>query len=500
LLAILYLICGSSALSCSFSTWSLSAKQRNKALHALHGNGGGAGAKGKGRSRSKGAGGKAPSATMTPEISDADIASQVRDSLPEAAHLRAQSRLIEDEWNVAVLDHQALSRQGGVAIAPKFAIPGIVQRIGYTAAPVALVVTEPPEALGLRGYPRERITCTISYVNDHGQRDTTRVQKFLVQIGFGPPVCQLFHGQRVQIMTTMRPMIAKFPSRHHWHPGQIPASTVANEVSQHIPTQAIDDIICRETQSASLLVHIDYIDALLCASGVNGAFYKLKLSAEESPMELLWLPEEFDLEKALTLAKNDNAFGVIEKGKETASRFAIRFKSLETLQEFAVKHSVPDTSHLGRWRLSGAHVAMGIHGSLAFLTEQGWTDVQILFIKDDKVIFLSATCGNNSPMYYDFDGSRRQLMFKALNKRAEILTKNSSQSSRPSASRPDRRSARQSDQEAFLRKVMPHHDKPKNPGDFAIDETKPPSDNTAAKRVGSQKTGETPESKARRES
>lgn len=91
-------------------------------------------------------------------------------------------------------------------------------------------------------------------------------------------------------------------------------------------------------------------------------------------------------------------------------------------------------------------------------------------------------------------------MFKALNKRAEILTKNSSQSSRPSASRPDRRSARQSDQEAFLRKVMQHHDKPKNPGDIATDETKPPSDNTAAKRTGTTKTGETPESKARRES
>ena len=76
------------------------------------------------------------------------------------------------------------------------------------------------------------------------------VQKFLVQLGFSPAVCQQFHGQKIQIMTTMRPMIAKLP-RHHWPNGQIPASTVANEIVQDIPIHAFDDIIWRETQSAS---------------------------------------------------------------------------------------------------------------------------------------------------------------------------------------------------------------------------------------------------------
>lgn len=169
------------------------------------------------------------------ELSDFDIASQIRASLPAAAHLRAQSRLIAEEWDTPVYDHQALSRQGGVSLTPKHAIAGIVQRIGYTTNPVALVVTKAPEALGLKGYPRQRVTCTISYVNDQGERAATRAQKFLIQLGFGAAVSQVFHGPKVRVLTTMRPMVAKFPPRHHWPAGQIPASIVAQELEQHIP-------------------------------------------------------------------------------------------------------------------------------------------------------------------------------------------------------------------------------------------------------------------------
>lgn len=112
------------------------------------------------------------------------------------------------------------------------------------------------------------------------------------------------------------------------------------------------------------------------------------------------LPDDFDLQQALTLAKHDGAYGVIEKGKEAACQYTLRFKTLVALQDFANKHSVPDTSHLGRWRLSGAHVAMGLHGSLAFLTEQKWEEVQTIFLKEDEVIFRAAKCGNLGPLHY----------------------------------------------------------------------------------------------------
>ena len=391
----LCILCGCNAVSLTHDVWTHSAKQRNKLLHALHGHGGPNSFKGKGKGRSKNQRDNSSSSTgpnvpvsFPIELSDQDIASQVRALVPEAAHRRAQTRLEADEWDAPVYDHQALTKQGGISIAPKNSIAEIVQRIGYTTNPVALVVTEPPEALGLRGYPRKRVTCTVSYINDQGERSTTQVQKFLIQLGFGAEVSQTFQGPKVQIMTTMRPMIAKFPPRHHWPTGQIPASTVAQEVEQHIPRHAFDDIISRESQSAVLLVRMDYINVLLRASGVNGAFYKLKMSEQESPMELLWLPDEFDLPGALALAKNDGAYGVVEKGKEAAYRYAIRFRTVEALQEFATKHSVPDTSHLGRWRLSGAHTAIGIHGRLAFLTAHSWEEVQILFLKQDEIIFL----------------------------------------------------------------------------------------------------------------
>ena len=283
----LCILCGCNAVSLTHDVWTHSAKQRNKLLHALHGNGGPNSFKGKGKGRSKNQRDNSSSSTgpnvpvsFPIELSDQDIASQVRALVPEAAHRRAQTRLEADEWDAPVYDHQALTKQGGISIAPKNSIAEIVQRIGYTTNPVALVVTEPPEALGLRGYPRKKVTCTVSYINDQGERSTTQVQKFLIQLGFGAEVSQTFQGPKVQIMTTMRPMIAKFPPRHHWPTGQIPPSTVAQEVEQHIPRHAFDDIISRESQSAALLVHMDYINALLRASGVNGAFYKLRMSEQ----------------------------------------------------------------------------------------------------------------------------------------------------------------------------------------------------------------------------
>ena len=460
-------------------------------MHALHGNGGGANAKGKGKGRSRNPTGKSSSSSsqntqmQAPiELTDLDIASQVRAVVPEAANLRAQSRLISDEWDSPVYDYQALSKKGGIAIAPKHAIPALVQRIGHTTNAVAVIVTEPPEALGLRGYPRERVTCTISFVNDQGERATAIVQKYLIQLGFDAKVSQIFHGPKVNIMTTMRPMVAKFPPRHHWPAGQIPASTVAQELEQHIPRHAFDDIVSRESQSAALLVHVDFVNTLLCASGINGAFYKIKLSATDPPMELLWLPEEYDLAGALALAKNDGAFGVIEKGKEAAFRYALRFKTVDTLQEFATKYSVPDTSHLGRWRLSGAHTAIGLHGCLAFLTEQGWEEVQILFLKQDEIIFLASKCGHLGPMHYEFDGCKRQLCFKALNKRAEILAKDASQESRTTSTRVDRKAQVRAAQEEFLQKIA---------------QASKPADKDREKRPPVAKTGETPEPKARKE-
>ena len=488
----LCILCGCNAVSLTHDVWTHSAKQRNKMLHALHGNGGPNSSKGKGKGRSKNQRDNSSSSTgpdvpvsFPIELSDQDIASQVRALVPEAAHRRAQTRLEADEWDAPVYDHQALTKQGGISIAPKNSIAEIVQRIGYTTNPVALVVTEPPEALGLRGYPRKKVTCTVSYINDQGERSTTQVQKFLIQLGFGAEVSQTFQGPKVQIMTTMRPMIAKFPPRHHWPTGQIPASTVAQEVEQHIPRHAFYDIISRESQSAALLVHMDYINALLRASGVNGAFYKLRMSEQESPMELLWLPDEFDLPGALALAKNDGAYGVVEKGKEAAYRYAIRFRTVEALQEFATKHSVPDTSHLGRWRLSGAHTATGIHGCLAFLTAHSWEEVQILFLKQDEIIFLASKCGQLGPMHYEFDGSMRQLRFKALDKRAEFLSKEASQASRTTTTRVNRRTDARMSQEAFLKQVMP--DSSTAPG------------KEQAKRPTVAKTGDTPEPKVRKE-
>ena len=43
------------------------------------------------------------------------------------------------------------------------------------------------------------------------------------------------------------------------------------------------------------------------------------------------------------MTKNDGAYGVVEKRKESAFRYAIRFRNIEALQELATKHSIPET-------------------------------------------------------------------------------------------------------------------------------------------------------------
>ena len=87
-------------------------------------------------------------------------------------------------------------------------------------------------------------------------------------------------------------------------------------------------------------------------------------------------------------------------------------------------------------------------------------------------------------MHYEFDGSMRQLRFKALNKRAEFLSKEASQASRTTTSVNRRTDARVS-QEAFLKQVMP--DSSTAPG------------KEQAKRPTVAKTGDTPEPKVRKE-
>ena len=141
--------------------WFLSNTAINQRLHALNGNGG---------SRSKGAGKGKGKAVDAPSTVDAerDFLDAVKASMPEAAKLRAQSTLIPEEWNVEVVPYQYMTSKGGVCIAPKTAIPDILNAVGYTAHPSAIIVVQDPDELGLHAYPRSLVTCSLSVSSQGG--------------------------------------------------------------------------------------------------------------------------------------------------------------------------------------------------------------------------------------------------------------------------------------------------------------------------------------------
>ena len=322
----------------------------NKLMHIVHGNMGkpskGKGKAGgkaveKGKSKSSTPAERAPFTTPTSQDDAHDVAVAVESVLPDAARIRMQTTLLQEEWPVPVHMHQTLGRQGGIAYVPRAHVADVVQRIGFTAQPVAIVVTQSPDSLGLRGYPRQAIRCGISVMANDGERVTTQVERFLVQVGFGPEVHQRMLGNEVQLMTTMTRMTLKMPERHGWPAGPHPASVIVSELTQYIPEATLAEILPREGDSVSFLVHRDYVDILLKNSGKKGIFMKTKEGVE---MELLWLAEGYDLQGALKLAAKDTCFGVVEKGGAFQPRFAIRFRSLETLRAFAAAHNTSRTS------------------------------------------------------------------------------------------------------------------------------------------------------------
>ena len=141
-------------------------------------------------------------------------------------------------------------------------------------------------------------------------------------------------------------------------------------------------------------------------------------------MELLWLGEDHDLQSALKVAeKAKNGYGLAQKGPSNALRFAVRFRKLEDLLQYAKDVGLEESAQLGRFKLSGVNVGIGAHGILAFLVEQRWTAVEVLYVGEHHAVFLAGGIGSYGPMNYIFPGALRQLQFTALNAQAKHMIK-----------------------------------------------------------------------------
>ena len=82
-----------------------------------------------------------------------------------------------------------------------------------------------------------------------------------------------------------------------------------------------------------------------------------------------------------------------------------------------------ESAKLGRFKLSGVNIGIGVHGILAFLVEQNWTVVEVLYVGEHHAVFLAGGIGPYGPMNYLFQGTLRQLQFTALNAQAKQMAK-----------------------------------------------------------------------------
>ena len=337
--------------------WHLSNVDRNKAIGIRNGNG-----KGKG----KGKKGKAePMSLAIPleQSSQSDPTAEIREAVsavvPEAAKLRSQSSLVQEEWDDPIVPHQSLSKQDGIALVPRRDLADVIARVGFTAHKVAILLTEPPERLGLAGYHKERVRIRLLALNDDGDRVETSVMRYLVQIGFGAHVQQVMQGDQADMYFTLRKMTGKMPEALGRPAGQKPAALVMTELTKHIPEEAISEVQTRHDGSCTFYVHADFVDTILRASG-QGNFF-VKESTPSTEYHLLWLEEEVSLADALTMASDKACFGVARKGGAARPKLALRLRNQESMAAFAKSNGIRDTSHYMADGRSPAWTSLLVH-------------------------------------------------------------------------------------------------------------------------------------------
>lgn len=113
-----------------------------------------------------------------------------------------------------------------VALVPKQALAEVIQQVGFTGKPVAILITQEPDNFGLKGYHRQNVHCTISAMADSANRVNTMVDRCLVQLGFGEQVQQIIVGDKVDMYTSMKRVRIKMPTHFGW-----PDKTMKNQYS-----------------------------------------------------------------------------------------------------------------------------------------------------------------------------------------------------------------------------------------------------------------------------
>ncbi|CAK9061868.1 Uncharacterized protein SCF082_LOCUS32335 [Durusdinium trenchii] len=321
-----------------------------------------------------------------------------------------------------------------------------------------------------------------------GDRVITSVKRYVVQLGWGKAVEQVMQGEEVSMIFTMARFTCKMPEALGWPSGPLPAALIVAELAHFLPEEAVDDVQSRHNNTATFMVHSDYTDTLLRASGRRSIFFKESKPTKE--LLLLWLEDGTSLEEAIKMADHQDAYGVVRKGNSAKPKYAICFMCAERLKEFAESYSLIDVTALGRWKIYGIDATVGTYGLLAWLTQRGFQDVEILYVSDGSGVWLASRPGKLDSGYFMQNGTKRQFHIKAVNDVAKDQAK-AQNSSSASASKPNapKQSDRMTRQKAFVASL---------PGAAANAASSPKKD--PSKRKEPPKTGMTPDAKKGEES
>eukprot|EP00971_Amphidinium_carterae_P036671 720716-Amphidinium_carterae.1 len=101
-----------------------------------------------------------------------------KSAVPDTFKRRADPLLLQNEWSAGIRHYEEIDSRGGVAICPKSALPAVLRRVGSSSRPTALLLTQKPSELGIRGCPSALVRCTYSVMDSDGLRSEVPVQRW----------------------------------------------------------------------------------------------------------------------------------------------------------------------------------------------------------------------------------------------------------------------------------------------------------------------------------
>eukprot|EP00971_Amphidinium_carterae_P069482 1374860-Amphidinium_carterae.3 len=443
---------------------------------------------------------------------DIPIHQQVAEVLPEPGILRAQSVLVQSEWTVTVCHPQQLTAAGGVSLCPEALVPQIIQQVGSTNLPTAILHSRPAKDLGLVGYPTCRVECRVIPA-DISEEIT--VNRYLTQLGFGPAVQLRASGPELALASTQAKIVLSFPSEY-WGESISP-SLAAGWASEQVPSDTFELLVCRDT-SAVFAVLLAEANTLLRASGQSQVFSKYHIS-EAVTTEVLWTNSTH--QEALESAKHALALGLVRRKYNGEITYGLRFRSATDREAWAEAKGIPLPPRLGVFTIQGLPRGTDIIQLAEVLDPQGWQVDELLHADEKGITFAATACGPQSLFHRRSGGHAIPVHIKAKNGIAKDMRAasestraaagaNASQTS-PQAAQPshvvDLHQGRRELQRALLARhratnqAAPPQGTPQPPPAAEVRNTQvppPPTTPRGQTRAADAPTGQTPEAQRQR--